>query len=62
MYCATVVAFGFDESILPHRVLNSAKVMSDVQHFAVAAVPLLAGLNGVVHLLLKLVARMFVVV
>ncbi len=49
-YSVTFVALGLKASILPQRDLNSARVMSDVQQFALAAVPLLAGVNGVVHL------------
>ena len=46
----TDVAFGFGvPSILPHRVLNSARVKSVVQHFAVAGDPAEAGLNGTEH-------------
>ena len=49
-YSSTVVALGLKPSILPHRDLNSASVISDVQQSASASVPLLAGVKGVVHL------------
>jgi hypothetical protein len=60
-----VVALGLLASILPQSVLNSAKVMSLVQHIADAGVPAagLAGVNGCVHLAASSgMARMFVVV
>src|SRR3712207_8437000 len=44
-YSSTVVARGFEASILPQRVLYSARVMSLVQHWAEAALPV-AGSAG----------------
>jgi hypothetical protein len=47
-YPSTVVADVSEASILPQRVLNSARVMSDVQHVAEASASAesLAGENG----------------
>ncbi len=45
-----VVAEGLKPSILPHRLLNSARVRSLVQHLADAGWPLAAGVKGLVHL------------
>ena len=63
-YPSTVVADVSEASILPQRVLNSARVMSDVQHVAEASASaeLLAGENGLVHLEARSVTRMLVVV
>src|SRR5262245_44895576 len=65
MYCSTVVAFGLEASILPCSVLNSANVISLVQHCAEAGVPATgsAGLNGCEHFAASAgTARIFVVV
>ena len=53
MYSSTVVAFGFEPSILPLSVLNSASVKSDVRHSALASSPVagFAGVNGTAHFL-----------
>lgn len=57
-YSSTVVADKSDASILPQSVLNSARVMSLVQHVAEASVPALAslGTKGEVHLTARSVA------
>eukprot|EP00964_Phaeocystis_antarctica_P044235 scaffold25412_cov64-Phaeocystis_antarctica.AAC.5 len=57
-YLSTVVAVASEASILPQRVLNSARVMSDVQHVAEASASAesLAGENGLVHLEARSVA------
>ena len=44
-----MVADESEASILPQRVLNSARVMSDVQHAAEATTESFAGENGLVH-------------
>ena len=65
---AGVVAFGLDASILPLRVLNSARLRSLVQQSAAAAfvrLPLLsktAGENGWEHAAARGVTRILVVV
>jgi hypothetical protein len=59
------VAAGLNASIFPHSVLNSASVMSLVQHTADAGVPAagFAGENGCVHFAASSgMARMLVVV
>lgn len=57
-YSSTVVAEASEASIFPQRVRNSARVMSLVQHVAVASVPAAAsaGANGEVHLVARSVA------
>jgi hypothetical protein len=65
MNSSTVVAFGLKASILPQRVLNSARVMSLVQQLAVAGVPVAgsAGVKGTEHFAASSgIARIFVVV
>eukprot|EP00976_Prorocentrum_cordatum_P092577 1189011-Prorocentrum_minimum.AAC.1 len=61
-YASAVVAFGTEASILPFRVLNSASVMSEVQHVACALLVPSEGTNGWVHLALREVVTMLVVV
>lgn len=57
-YSSTVVAEVSEASIFPQRVRNSARVMSLVQHVAVASVPASAsaGTNGEVHFAARSVA------
>jgi hypothetical protein len=52
MYCVVLTALNVVASISAQRDLNSARVMSLVQHFAVAPLPVAGsyGVNGSEHL------------
>ena len=62
-YSLVFLALKVVASISAQRDLNSASVISDVQHLAVASVPVFGsyGVNGSEHFPARSVARMFVV-
>lgn len=63
MYSLVLTALNVVASISAHRDLNSERVMSEVQHLALASVPVLGsyGVKGSEHFPARSVARMLVV-